>query len=99
MKMVVRLFLSLVLLVGLSLVGCSDDNQRITSPGTNLEFDPDLALDDDGGQTFDPYDYISEGFNPPEIDQGDNDTWNPGGHDYPDDDPPDKPTDNGLMVE
>ena len=104
MMKTIWLFLSLLLLAGVGLVGCSGDTQRITSPASSELYTPDLGLSDDfGAETYvyDFDDFVTLNDYLGNTDQDDvNNVWTPSDHDYPgDDDDPHKPLDNGLGAE
>jgi hypothetical protein len=103
MMKIIWLFLSLLLLAGVGLVGCSDDTQRITSPASSELNAPVLGLSDDPGDeswVYDFDDFVTLNDYLGDTDQDDAiEIWTPGGHDYPDIDDPLKPLDNGLDAE
>jgi hypothetical protein len=90
------LAVAVVALIGLA--GCSDDTQRVSVLGSSNPIEPADGLTT-GTDDFDSYsayyDYISEGFYYPDEGTDQGEVFDPNTHDN-DDDPPNKPIDNGL---
>jgi len=95
-KTLLRCMLAGLFLVGLGMVGCSDDTQRVIT-GTDTSLTEQLATDAGWPEVgMDWEDYVSDGYYYPD-DQTDEDIDDIGTPDdrFDDDDPNTKPIDNG----
>ena len=99
MKNKTGICLSLCLLFGLLMVGCSDDVDRITSPASselvNYDLGTSVTSEDIPDANLDGYISYEDWVGIDDQDDG-TDTWYAYDHDDPDVDDHHKPIDNGL---
>jgi hypothetical protein len=96
LKVLLRLSLVVAFVVGAGLIGCSDGTQRVSVTGSNDSIDQLATGLDEAHDLNAYYDYIEDGYYYPEDETVDDILTDPGDHDWPSDDPSDKPIDNGL---
>lgn len=101
-KMLVRTLLrcsaAAIFMLCFGLIACSDDTSRVVNPAST---EPTVGLatgfDDSPTNSFDVYDYISQGFYDPDDNSNSDQQGYVGGgsHDNNNDNPSNKPIDNG----